>query len=178
MHLHLRQTSHLWPQWTCQIFNAYHRKRDANLFENVRFLIRYWYELPVVYIIALLHYCWPKKCYVYYPHYSNYFLIVHPVFSCLTARKINDWKVSNLRLSFVLPCDRCGYDCIPYRHQKPRYLAPVPKRPNPLTGGFSLLHIEWVDKQWIVQNFFTFNLVLLHACDNLLPVASPKNELF
>ena len=139
----------------------------------------FWYDTDTSYLsYTLLHYCWPKKCYVYYPHYSNYFLIVHPVFSCLTAGKINDWKVSNLRLSFVLPCDRCGYDCIPYRHRKPRYLAPVPKRPNPLTGGFSLLHVEWVDKQWIVQNFFTFNLVLLHACDNLLPVASPKKELF
>ena len=56
--------------------------------------------------------------------------------SRLTAEKKN-WKISNL----VLPCGQCGYDCIPYRHQKQRYLAPVPMRPNPLTGGFSFLHV-------------------------------------
>ena len=42
----------------------------------------FWYDTDTSYLsYTLLHYCWPKKCYVYYPHYSNYFLIVHPVFN-------------------------------------------------------------------------------------------------
>ena len=70
------------------IFNAYHRKREDNLFENVRFLI--WNFFKVLRYTCRMHYCWPKKCYVYYPHYSNYFLIVHAVFNAdkITFRKM------------------------------------------------------------------------------------------
>ena len=71
-------------QWTCMIFNAYHRKRDANLFKIVRFLIQYCFKL--LRYTCRIHYCWP----VYYPHYSYYFLIVHAVFNAdnTTIRKM------------------------------------------------------------------------------------------
>ena len=79
--------------------------------------------------------------------------------SRLTEKKnSNHWKISNL----LLPCGRCGYDCIPYRHRKQRSLTLVPMRPNPLTGGFPFLHVGWVDEQLIVLELI-FNLVLFHA---------------
>ena len=99
-YLHL--ASHLWPQWTCMIFNAYHRKREDNLFENVRFLI--WNFFKVLRYTCRMHYCWPKKCYIYYPHYSNYFLIVHAVFNAdkITFRKMMFLDYANFLIRQML----------------------------------------------------------------------------
>ena len=86
-------------------------------------------------------------------------------------KKENYRKISNL----VLPCGQCSYDCIPYRHQKQRYLALVPMRPNPLTGGFSFLNVGWVDEQRIALELIFYPCSVTR--DHLLPVASPNNKL-
>ena len=64
-----------------------------------------------------------------------------------------------------------------YRRRKQRYLALVPIRPNPLTGGFSFLHVGWVDKQRIVLEFLYFQ-PFSDTCDHLLSVTNPNNKLF
>ena len=94
-------------------------------------------------------------------------------FYATRLKQKNETTVSNL----VLPCGRCGYYWFSYRRRKQRYLALVPIRPNPLTGGFSSLHVGWVDKQRIVLEFLYFQ-PFSDTCDHLLSVTNPNNKLF
>ena len=93
-------------------------------------------------------------------------------FYATRLKQNNETTVSNL----VLPCGRCGYYWFSYRRRKQRYLALVPIRSNPLTGGFSFLHVGWVDKQRIVLEFLYFQ-PFSDTCDHLLSVTNP-NKLF